>query len=81
MMKKTYSEIDKFYNNSMSHYSIDDKVEYLEKIIDKNHTIFSGNKNELSKLKRLILIETIEAAQKEIKILVEQKRKEQNQID
>lgn len=70
-MKKSYSKIDEFYAKSMGDFSTEDKIDYLENTIDKNQNILSKNGSLLSKLKRLIIVETVEAAQKEIKRLQE----------
>lgn len=68
-MKKSYSELDNHYTQTVSSLSLEERMEYLESVIDENQNIISKSGNLLPKLKKLILIETVEAAQKEIKLL------------
>ena len=75
-MKKSYIQIDEHYSQVVSKLPYEDKVEYLENIIDKNHSIISNSGDLISKLRRLEVSETIEAAQLEIKRLAEEKVEE-----
>ena len=65
-MKKTYSNIDNFYNTKMIDFSVEDRIDYLENIIDQNQNVLSKSGSLLNKLKRLQIVEIVEAAQKEV---------------
>ena len=68
-MKKSYIKSDPIYAKLVSNSSTDELIQYLENIIDHNQNILSKNGSLISKLNRLDIVETIEAAQKEIKYL------------
>ena len=68
-MRKSYKEIDSTYYESIDTTTIDEKIAYLENIIDQNQNVLSKNGNLISKFNKLTIVETIEAAQAEIKIL------------
>lgn len=68
-MKKTFIELDEHYAQSMSNLSSETKIGYLESVIDKNQSVLTKNGNLISKLRKLEIVEIIEAAQNEIKQL------------
>ncbi len=68
-MKKTLIEQDELYRSTISELSNEERIEYCYDLIDKNQKILTNQGLELPKLKRLMITELIEAAQKEIKAL------------
>ena len=72
-MIRVYLDIDKTYNDSIISLSKQNKIEYLEKVIDENQNILSKSGNLISKLKKLETMEIIKAAQREIRDILNPK--------
>ncbi len=80
-MKKSLAEWDEIYRDTMKDFSKEDRIEYCYTLIDQNQKILTQQGLELPKLKRLMLSELMEAAQKEIQVLTGIKTSRQSDID
>ena len=72
-MKKPLVEYDDLYRNSIINMDKDVRIQYCYDIIDKSQGLLATQGDNLPKLKKFELSNLIEAAQKEVELLRNEK--------
>ena len=68
-MIRVYLDIDKEYSDSIQNLPNQERIEYLQSVIDKNQSLLATNGKLMSAGEKMKMMELIKAAQKGVRSL------------